>query len=147
MQDIFQGIAGNHVLKVSFLAWLTAQGLKVMLDILLLGRLDLARLISAGGMPSSHSALVMALAVAVGRDAGWRSAVFAVAAVVAGVVMYDAAGVRRAAGKQAEVLNQIISDIYHGTQISQERLKELIGHTPFEVLMGGLLGIVMGMIL
>lgn len=140
MNELIQGIGANHVLLACFWAWLIAQILKVPMDILLHGKLDFKRLIQSGGMPSSHSALVVALAVSVGREAGWESALFAIAAVVAGVVMYDAAGVRRAAGKQAEVINQMISDIYHGTQITEERLKELIGHTPIEVLMGALLG-------
>jgi len=128
------------------LAWLTAQVLKVVFNIVSYGKLDLTRLMGSGGMPSSHTALVLALATSVGKDTGWDSVAFAVTAVIAAVVMYDAAGVRRAAGQQAEVLNQIISDIYRGTQISQERLKELIGHTPFEVLMGALLGIVIALL-
>ncbi len=144
MQEFFHGIAANHVLMTAFWAWSIAQILKLPFNILLCGKLDFNRLIESGGMPSSHSAMVMALAVSVGRDLGWNSPVFAITAVIAGVVMYDAAGVRRAAGKQAEVLNKIINDIYHGTQISHEQLKELIGHTPFEVLMGALLGMIFG---
>lgn len=146
MHDFLQGILANHVLKISLWAWITAQVLKVPFNILIYGKLDLGRLIGSGGMPSSHSALVVALAVGVGRDLGWNSPGFAIAAVISSVVMYDAAGVRRAAGKQAEAINQIINDIYHGTQISQERLKELIGHTPIEVLIGALIGIFMGLI-
>lgn len=145
MQEFFGELFSNHVLRISFWAWITAQVLKVPFNILLYGKLDMGRLIGSGGMPSSHSALVVALAVGVGRDMGWDSPVFAIAAVISTVVMYDAAGVRRAAGKQAEAINQIINDIYHGTQISQERLKELIGHTPIEVLIGALIGILVGL--
>ena len=141
MQVFFEGMLANHVLKVSLFAWLIAQVMKVMLDLLAFHRLDLKRLTGAGGMPSSHTALVMALAVSVGKDAGWDSVIFAVTVVFAGVVMYDAAGVRRAAGKQAEAINQIIGDIYKGKQVSQDRLKELIGHSPIEVLAGALLGV------
>lgn len=146
MQEFLRELASNHVMKISFWAWITAQFLKVPFNILLYGKLDLGRLIGSGGMPSSHSALVVALAVGVGRDLGWDSPAFAIAAVFSSVVMYDAAGVRRAAGKQAEVINQIINDIYHGTQISQERLKELIGHTPVEVMIGALIGLLMGLL-
>ncbi|MBZ4652711.1 MAG: acid phosphatase/vanadium-dependent haloperoxidase related [Peptococcaceae bacterium] len=147
MQDFFHGIANNHVFKVTFSAWIIAQILKVITTVFVHGKLDWTRFVGAGGMPSAHSALVTALAVSIGQDLGWDSPIFAMALAFAAIVMYDAAGVRRAAGKQAEVINQIISDIYHGTQISEERLKELIGHTPFEVLMGALLGLLVGLFL
>lgn len=145
--EFMQELVSNHILKVSFWAWTIAQVLKVPFNILHYGKLDLGRLIGSGGMPSSHSALVVAMATGVGRDLGVGSPAFAMAVVFAVVVMYDAAGVRRAAGKQAEAINQIINDIYHGTQISQERLKELIGHTPFEVMIGALIGLLMGLFL
>lgn len=144
MQDFFLALAANSILKVAFWAWLIAQLLKFPINVLMYGRLDLKRLLGSGGMPSSHSALVMAMSVNVGRNLGWDSPLFALAAVLAGIVMYDAAGVRRAAGRQAEVLNKIIEEIYQGSHISQERLKELIGHTPFEVLMGAALGAFLG---
>lgn len=146
MHDIFSSIVANHTLRVSLLAWLIAQVLKVLFSILSVRKFDLTRLIGAGGMPSSHSALVMALAVSVGQEMGWKSPFFAVTLIFSLIIMYDAAGVRRAAGKQAEAINQIINDIYSGTQISQDRLKELIGHTPVEVFMGALLGIAIGFI-
>lgn len=144
IQEIIAGIAANHVLRVSFWAWFVAQILKVPVNILIYGKLDIKRLIGSGGMPSSHSALVMALTVSVGRFVGWSTPAFAIAAVFAGVVMYDAAGVRRAAGKQAEVLNKIIEELYQGSHISPERLKELIGHSPVEVIIGGILGAFFG---
>jgi len=147
MQEFLTALAGNQILKVSFWAWLVAQLLKFPVNILMYGKLDLKRLVGSGGMPSSHSALVMALATSTGKYEGWGSPLFAVAAVTAGIVMYDAAGVRRAAGKQAEVLNQIIDEIYQGSHISPERLKELIGHTPIEVLMGAILGALFGFFL
>ena len=146
MNSFYWGITNNHVLKVCLLAWLIAQFLKVVFNILSYGRLDPDRLFGSGGMPSSHTALVLALATSVGKNSGWDSAAFAIAAVFATVVMYDAAGVRRAAGLQAEVLNRLISDIYRGTHITHEQLKELIGHTPFEVLVGALLGIVVALL-
>lgn len=99
---------------------------------------------SSGGFPSSHSAIVSALSLGIGRYYGWDSPIFAVAAVFGMIVLYDAAGVRRAAGKQAEVLNQLIERLYHGPDFAQERLKELIGHTPLEVFGGVMVGIIIG---
>ncbi len=147
MHEFFGGVSDNHVLFIAFVAWTVSQVLKVVFNIMKYGRFDLTRLIGSGGMPSSHTAVVIALAVSIGREIGWDSTVFAFSVVMAFVVMYDAAGVRRAAGKQAEVINQMIQDVYQGTHISQERLKELIGHTPVEVLAGALLGVLVGSLL
>ncbi len=144
MQEIINGLLANHILRVSVWAWLVAQILKVPVNILMYGKLDIRRLIGSGGMPSSHSALVVALAVGIGKYVGWHTLTFAITAVTAGVVMYDAAGVRRAAGKQAEVLNQIIEEYYRDSHISPKKLKELIGHSPIEVIVGGLLGAFFG---
>ncbi|MFM7909339.1 MAG: divergent PAP2 family protein, partial [Microcystis sp.] len=104
--------------------------------------------VSSGGMPSAHSALVGALATGVGLQMGWSSAEFAIAALFAVIVMYDAAGVRQAAGKQARILNQIIDEMFQeGKEFNEERLKELIGHTPFQVLVGLSLGIGIAMVM
>ena len=140
--SIFQEILANHVLKITLFAWATAQLLKLVIVLFTQKKWDFTRLIGAGGMPSSHSALVTSLAVGVGKDMGYNSSAFALAIAIALVVMYDAAGVRRAAGKQAEVLNQIMDDFYKGAEFNQERLKELLGHTPIEVLAGAALGII-----
>lgn len=147
MQNFFSGIAVNDVLGAALISWLVAQVLKVALNVWDNGHFDLRRLVGAGGMPSSHTALVIALAIKVGRSVGWHSEFFAIAAVLAGVVMYDAAGVRRATGQQAEVLNKIMNDIYHGEPIKPERLKELIGHSPLEILAGAVIGIIFGILL
>lgn len=146
MQEIIQGIFENHIIKIAFWAWFIAQCLKIPGDIITHnGKLDIKRVISSGGMPSSHSALVVAVATGIGRSMGWNSSTFALAAVMAVIVMYDAAGVRRAAGKQAEIINLMIDDIYKGEKVSENRLKELIGHSPFEVMMGAILGIAIGL--
>ena len=92
-------------------------------------------------MPSSHSALVTALATGIGQTVGWSSTEFALATIFAVIVMYDAAGVRRAAGDQARVLNQII-ELFEDHQITEDRLKEILGHTPFQVLVGSILGVI-----
>ena len=139
--NFFDRIMNNKVLITCFAAWFAAQLLKIILTFYSSKKLDLTRFVGSGGMPSSHTSFVMALSTSVGKLYGWDSAIFALALCFAFVVMYDAAGVRRAAGNQARVLNIIIEDLAHNKPIANERLKELIGHTPKEVLAGALLGI------
>jgi acid phosphatase family membrane protein YuiD len=129
------------------LAWAIAQVLKILTDSVQRRRLDLRRLASAGGMPSSHTSMVMALTTVIGAKLGLGSPEFALAAIFTAVVMYDATGVRRAAGRQAAVLNRIIDDLFHQEGLKEERLRELIGHTPFEVVAGALLGVVVALAL
>jgi len=136
----------NRVLIVSFLAWAIAQVSKIIYELIRERRLVLSRIVSSGGMPSSHSALVTALATAVGRVSGVQSPLFAVAVVLASIVMYDAAGVRRAVSIQARILNQMIDEAYEGHPIAEKRLRELIGHTPIQVFVGGLLGVIVGLL-
>ena len=135
----------NLVLDLAVVAWFIAQVLKVLINLVVHRKMDIQLLISSGGMPSSHSALVCACAVTIGRLDGFSSTAFALAAVLAMVVMYDACNVRRAAGEQAKVLNYIVE---HWVEMSPamvgEELKELLGHTPLQVLMGSLLGIAVG---
>lgn len=132
----------NRVLQATSIAWATAQALKFLLEILLRRRLDLRLLTTMGGMPSSHSAAVSALTTAIAIREGVGSSVFVLSLVFAAVTMYDAAGVRRAAGIQARILNQMIQELFQGRPISETKLRELLGHTPFEVFAGMLLGIV-----
>jgi acid phosphatase family membrane protein YuiD len=135
-------IGANPVLFAATLAWAIAQTLKFLIYSVRDRRVSLHYLTTMGGMPSTHSATVAGLATAVGIREGLRSTSFAIAFVFAIVVMYDAAGVRRAAMAQAKILNQIIDELFQGHPISETRLRELLGHTPFEVLMGALLGVV-----
>jgi len=147
MQD-FEQVLHNQILLISLLACFTAQGLKALIELIRDGKVSLRYLVSSGGMPSAHSALVGALATGVGLQVGWSSAEFAIAALFAVIVMYDAAGVRQAAGKQARILNQIIDEMFQeGKEFNEERLKELIGHTPFQVLVGLSLGIGIALVL
>jgi uncharacterized protein len=139
-------IIGNKVIVAGILGWTAAQFLKVITNAFMIKKFDLSRLIGSGGMPSSHSGFVMAVAVKTGMVVGFDSPIFAVAISFALIVMYDAAGVRRAAGHQAKVINQIINDLSHRKGIQQDKLKELIGHTPFEVIAGAILGIIIGII-
>ncbi|MDJ0799388.1 MAG: divergent PAP2 family protein [Calothrix sp. MO_167.B12] len=141
MQDI-GNILDNRVLLVALVACIIAQLLKLVIEVIKHRKLDVRVLVTTGGMPSSHSALVTSLAVGVGQTMGWSSSEFALATVFAIIVMYDAAGVRQAAGKQARILNQMIDELFHEhPEFNQDRLKELLGHTPFQVIAGSALGI------
>ena len=131
---------------VPLIAWGIAQASKVIIDSVLLHRLSVRRLATAGGMPSSHSALVVSLTTIVGRLEGIQSPLFAVCLIFSTVVMYDATGVRRAAGQQAIIINRLLDDLFIAHRgIHQERLRELLGHTPIEVIAGAVLGIVIGL--
>ena len=146
MQEIAD-ILHNRILMVALLACVSAQGLKLVIDLISTRRLNITYLLSPGGMPSAHSALVGALATSVGSLKGWSSAEFAIACLFAIIVMYDAAGVRQAAGKQAKILNQIVDELFQEKHhLNEERLKELLGHTPFQVLVGLSLGISIAMV-
>jgi hypothetical protein len=134
-------------LLAPLVAWGIAQIAKVTLTSVRQRRLNLRVLAETGGMPSSHSAIVMGLTAAVGKYAGVTSASFAIALIFSFVVMYDAAGLRRAAGRQAEVLNRLVEDLVHMRGVQEERLRELLGHTPVEVLVGAVLGVAVGILL
>jgi acid phosphatase family membrane protein YuiD len=126
------------------LAWLMAQVIKIIIEAFRNKKVDFKRIAGAGGMPSSHAALTVALTSALWKDFGPNNPLVAVTAVFTLIVLYDAAGVRRAAGKQAAVLNLIIEELTLHKQLSEKRLKELLGHTPLQVLAGILLGILVG---
>ncbi|SJZ36995.1 divergent PAP2 family protein [Garciella nitratireducens] len=134
-------IIQNKVLIIAIIAWLVAQILKVIFTLILEKKIDFMRFVGAGGMPSSHSAFSMALTTTIGKIYGWSSPIFAISLSFSLIVMYDAAGVRRAAGEQARILNKIIYDLQNHRKIIEGRLKELIGHTPKQVIVGALLGI------
>ncbi len=153
MQKLWSFLACNYILYVPLLSWLAAQICKTIIDLILSGKLDLERMFGAGGMPSAHSALVCSMTIATARKFGVSSPFFAFAFILAAIVMYDAMGVRRAAGEQAKVLNRIVDDWMNEEDDEEnplrengKRLKEKVGHTPFEVLSGALLGILMAMI-
>lgn len=137
----------NSVLTSSIAAWFIAQVLKGLYYFARHRKIDFQRLTGPGGMPSSHSAFVSCLAVGVGISAGFDSTIFALALGFAVIVMYDAAGIRRSAGKQAAVLNEIVDELFHGGRIREDRLRELLGHTPVEVFTGAALGVAVSMIL
>ncbi|KAF5443521.1 hypothetical protein F2P56_036071 [Juglans regia] len=133
----------NYPLISAFAAFALAQSIKFFTTWYTERRWDFKQLIGSGGMPSSHSATVTALAAAVGFQEGFVGSIFAIALVLACVVMYDATGVRLHAGRQAEVLNRIVYELPAEHPLAESRpLRELLGHTPFQVIAGGVLGIV-----
>ncbi len=146
MQDIGD-IFNNRVLLVALTACFMAQALKLAVEIIKNRKLNVQVLVTTGGMPSAHSALVTALAAGVGQTVGWQSPEFALATVFAIIVMYDAAGVRQAAGKQARILNQMIDELFREhPNFNEDRLKELLGHTPFQVIAGSALGVTVSLL-
>lgn len=143
--DFFSQLFSNKVLGLSIFACFLAQFIKIFTG--KEKRIQIARIFTSGGMPSSHSSFVTSLATLVGMEYGFDSTYFAIVCVFALIIMYDASGVRRAVGKQATILNQMLEDLHHGKHIEQKRLKELIGHTPIEVFWGAILGIVIAIVL
>ena len=141
----------NYILSVAVLSWFAAQVSKTIINYLLSGKMELERMYGAGGMPSAHSALVCSMTMAASRSEGLSSPLFALSFVFAAIVMYDAMGVRHETGEQAKVLNKLIDDwlkdepeMFHE---QRKKLKEKVGHTPFEVLSGALLGILIAVII
>lgn len=136
----------NPVLLSALASWLVAQVLKVVLELITKRRMNWALLFQAGGMPSSHSAMVSATALSAGLVYGFDNPAFSVAAVLAMIVIYDATGVRRESGRQAVLINSIIEELSKGKIPPQGKLKEVLGHTPGEALLGTLLGLSIGFI-
>lgn len=141
---VWQQILSNKPIWVAALAWAIAQGAKIIITLLQEKTFDITRIYGMGGMPSSHSALVTALALSIGKKYGFDTPSFAASTIMGLIVMYDAAGVRRAAGKQAAAINVLFS---HNNVKLEEQLKELLGHTPLQVFIGAILGIAMGLIM
>lgn len=149
MQLIRDVLNLNPILTVALLAWFVAQVLKTLINFILLGKFQLERMWGDGGMPSAHSATVCAMVIATARSEGFGSAIFAVAAVVAIITMHDAMGVRRETGEQAKVLNKMIEQWIDVTEknapfLQNMHLKEMVGHTPLQVLAGFVVGCVVG---
>jgi acid phosphatase family membrane protein YuiD len=144
--NYFVEVFNNNILIAGFLSWLIAQVLKIFTDFYKNKKLDATRIVGSGGMPSSHSSLVMGISTAVGLKYGWGSDLYIIVLIFSLIVMYDASGVRRSVGTQAALLNKIIRDIYKHKKIEEKELKELkelVGHTPKEVIAGAVLGIIM----
>jgi len=135
----------------AFVSWLAAcliaQSVKILLGVIRLRRFDFRWLIGTGGMPSTHAAGVTALSLAIGLQSGFASPLFAIVVAFTVITLFDAQGVRRWSGRQAQVLNKIMEDMYFKRRIQEQRLKELLGHTPMEVLAGMGIGLVTALVL
>lgn len=133
----------NSILATSIFSWFIAQLLKIIIVLIIDKKLDFSRLVGSGGMPSSHSSLVCTLTTSIGFANGFTSDIFCLATVFSLIIMYDASGVRRAAGEQAKILNQMLED----NKIEHQKLKELLGHTPKQVFAGAILGILISVLI
>ena len=140
-------LTSNKVFLIALYSWAITQTIKVFLGVIREKRFDFRWFIGTGGMPSSHAATVSALSTAVGLYVGFDSVLFALSVVFSTIVIMDAQGVRRATGKQAEILNKMLDDIYWKKHTKEDRLKELLGHTPIEVLVGIACGITFALVL
>ena len=143
MQDLIT----NKFLIVPICCWAAIQLFKFLTALIIDRRIDFKRLIGAGGMPSSHSAVVTSLAAMIGKECGVGSPMFAMSCILAAVVMYDAAGIRRAAGKQAKLLNKIVETPGLTNAQVGEKLAEVLGHTPLQVFIGAIIGIIAGILI
>ncbi|MFR2571580.1 MAG: divergent PAP2 family protein [Clostridia bacterium] len=142
----FTQFVENKYIYVPVLLWFAIQLFKLLYDLVKTRKFNFKRILGAGGMPSSHSAVVTSLATLIGKYEGVNTAIFAVSFVMAFVVMYDACGVRRAAGKQAALLNKLVETPgLTGIQVS-EKLVEVLGHTPIQVIVGALIGLIAGLL-
>ena len=146
MQNNFLMFVTNKYIYVPLMLWFVIQLYKLIYDLCTTKKFNFKRIMGAGGIPSSHSAVVTSLATLVGKYKGVDSAIFAIALIMACVVMYDACGVRRAAGKQAKVLNEIVNTPGLSNIEVQGKLQEALGHTPTQVFVGAIIGIIAGLI-
>ena len=147
MQGIISFIHEYKYIVVPFCVWFGIQLFKLIYDLVTTKKFNFKRILQSGGMPSSHSAVVIALTTMIGKAEGITSPLFGVSIIFSFVVMYDAAGVRRAAGKQAEILNKIVETPGLSSVEVSEKLVEVLGHTPVQVLVGALIGFIVGMII
>ena len=145
----FEQLIGNRILVSAVTGWFVAQILKTLIYTLMTKRFEPERLVGSGGMPSSHSSTVCAMAAASGQIYGLGSLEFAVTVIIAIIVMHDAMGVRLETGKQAKLINEIVETFktMNGKTLAEEKLKEFVGHTPLQVLMGAILGIAIGILM
>lgn len=146
LKGIYQFICEYQYIIVPFMVWFGIQLFKLIYDLVATKKFNFKRILQAGGMPSSHSAVVVSLTTMIGKNEGITSPLFGIALIFSFIVMYDAAGVRRAAGKQAKLLNKIVETPgLTGVEVS-ERLVEVLGHTPVQVFVGAFIGFLVGMI-
>jgi acid phosphatase family membrane protein YuiD len=145
--DPFLQFGKNYIFWISFVAWLTAQTIKVMIGVIKEKRFNFKWFLGTGGMPSSHTACVTSLSTTIGLAYGFDSALFAITVIFTLIIMFDAQTVRFTTGRQARILNQMLDDIYWKKKLDEEKIKEFLGHTPVEVFAGAALGIVIALLL
>jgi len=145
--DYLTEFSKNYIFWTSAAAWIIAQSIKVALGVLRERRFNFRWFVGTGGMPSSHAAGVSSLTTSIGITYGFDSAIFAVTLLFTLIVMFDAQGVRRSSGKQAVMLNKMLDDIYWKKKMDENKLKELLGHTPVQVFAGAILGILVSLLL
>ena len=146
MKNTLELFFSNKYIYVPILLWFCVQTFKVLHDLVIQKKFNFKRIMGAGGMPSSHTAIVVSLATLIGKYEGVDTAIFALSLIFSFVVMYDAAGVRRAAGKQAKLLNKIVETPGLSSVQVQEKLVEVLGHTPIQVIVGAIIGVIVGII-
>ena len=145
--NFFIALGKNKIFIITILTWAIAQFIKVIIGIIKEKKFNFKWFVGTGGMPSSHCAGVTALATSVGMRFGYDTSIFAVSLILAVITIFDARGVRRSTGRQAEILNKMFEDFYFKKPIKEDRLIELIGHTPVQVFAGVALGIICAYIL
>jgi acid phosphatase family membrane protein YuiD len=144
--DGLKTFVGNYMLMSAVIGWFSAQIIKLVTTTIIKKKFDIKIMFSNGGMPSAHSATVLALTASAAISYGLGSAAFAISGILAMIVMNDAFGVRLEAGKQAQVINKLVKEMFSNKEDFDVKLKEVLGHTPFQVLMGALLGIVVAVV-
>lgn len=146
LEGIIDFIIEYKYIVVPFFVWFFIQLFKLITEIIKTKKFNFKKIMQAGGMPSSHTAVVVSLTTMVGKSEGITSPIFGVSLIFAFIVMYDATGVRRAAGKQAKILNKIVNTPgLTGVEVS-EKLVEVLGHTPIQVFVGALIGVIVGLL-
>lgn len=144
--DAAKGFFGNYMLVSAIMGWFFAQVIKIFTNLFVKKKFDIRMLFSNGGMPSSHSSTVFALATSAAISQGLGSPAFAISGILSVIVMNDAFGVRWQAGKQAQIINKMIMELFSNKEEFDVKLKEIIGHTPFQVFMGALLGFIIAIV-
>ena len=145
--NFFNQIFHNQILMTAIVSWALAQLIKIIIELIRTHRINWQLIFATGGMPSSHSSLVVALATATGLRQGFDSSLFAIATVLAFVVLYDAQGIRRQAGNQARIINRMLQNVENAGIKVDKNLKELLGHTPIQVMGGTILGIIVALVM
>lgn len=140
--NFFVKLFSNNIFLSGFISWFLAQVFKIFTKLFKTREFDLTRFVGSGGMPSSHSSLVMGVSTAIGLRYGFSHDAYAVSLIYSLIIMYDASGVRRAVGKQAIIINRLIKNYYNNKSNKDIKLKELVGHTPVEVIVGAILGVI-----